>query len=185
MSGYPSPSSVQLYLDDLAVGQRFESGIYSLDEAQIRRFAEEFDPQPFHLSAETAAGTFFDGLAASGFHTAAITMRLIVSSLPIAGGVIGAGCEIKWPRPTRPGDALKVEIEIVEIEPSMSRPHRGIVKVQATTINQNREPVQILQVMIVVPRRRGNARAGHLDQEFREPIRSSGRATGRLVTKST
>jgi acyl dehydratase len=120
MSNPFGASSLQLYLDDLGVGQRFESGSYTLNEAQVRLFAEKCDPQPFHLSAETAVGSFFDGLAASGFHTAAITMRLIVSSLPIAGGVIGAGCEIKWPRPTRPGDTLKVEIQIVEIRPSRS-----------------------------------------------------------------
>lgn len=160
-----APSSEQLYLEDLSVGQHFESESYSLDEAQIRRFAEQFDPQPFHLSVEAAVGTFFDGLAASGWHTAAITMRLIVSSLPIAGGVIGAGCEIQWPRPTRPGDRLKVEIEIVKIRPSTSRPDRGIVTVRAITMNQNREPVLVLQIAIVVQRRRGIVRAGHLDQK--------------------
>ena len=170
MSDLVGPSSAQLYLDDLAVGQRFESEVYSLDEAQIRRFAEVFDPQPFHLSAEGAAGTLFSGLAASGFHTAAITMRLIVSSVPIVGGIIGAGCEIKWPRPTRPGDTLKVEIEIIEIKPSRSRPQRGTVKIQATTMSQNRAPVEILLVTIVVPRRCGNARTRDVDQEHREPM---------------
>jgi acyl dehydratase len=113
MSGAPGPLSVPLYLEDLVAGQRFESAKHTLNEARIRSFAEEFDPQPFHLSAETAGGTFFDGLAASGWHTAAITMRLIVSSLPIAGGIIGAGAEIKWPRPTRSGDTVNVETLIV------------------------------------------------------------------------
>lgn len=150
-----------LYLDDLSVGQRFESTEATLDEPQIRRFAEEFDPQPFHLSAEAAQGTLFDGLVASGWHTAATTMRLIVSSLPIAGGIIGAGAEIKWPRPTRPGDTIKVEILIIEIKASVSRSHRGIARIQATTINQNNETVQELQIAIVVPRRPPATLAGY------------------------
>ena len=157
MSGAPGPLSVPLYLEDLVAGQRFESAKHTLNEARIRSFAEEFDPQPFHLSAETAGGTFFDGLAASGWHTAAITMRLIVSSLPIAGGIIGAGAEIKWPRPIRSGDTVNVETLIVGVKPSMSHPHRGIVKVQATTINQKHEAVQILQLAIIVPRKHSDA----------------------------
>jgi acyl dehydratase len=96
-----------LYFDDLSVGQRFISGGYQIDEAQIKAFAKEFDPQPFHLDAEAANATFFGGLVASGWHTAAITMRLLVQSgMPIAGGLIGAGGEITWPKPTRPGDML-------------------------------------------------------------------------------
>jgi acyl dehydratase len=110
---------IRLYLDDLEVGQRFISGSHALDEAQITNFAAAFDPQPFHLDPHVARGTLFGGLAASGWHTAAITMRLNVESgLPLAGGVVGAGAEITWPKPTRPGDVLRVESQIVEIVPS-------------------------------------------------------------------
>ena len=105
----------RLYLDELSVGQRFTSGAHALDAAQIKAFAGQFDPQPFHLDEEAAQGTLFAGLAASGWHTAAITMRLLVDGgAPIAGGVIGAGGEIAWPRPTRPGDVLQVESEVLE-----------------------------------------------------------------------
>jgi acyl dehydratase len=144
----------RLYLDDLAVGQRFASASHALDEPQIRAFASQFDPQPFHLSEESAKGTLFGGLAASGWHTAAITMRLLVGSLPIAGGIVGAGGEIAWPRPTRPGDVLQVESEIVEIAPSTSRPDRGLVTLRSATRNQRGETLQTLTARLVVPRRR-------------------------------
>src|SRR3954469_8099656 len=109
----------RLYLDDLYPGRRFQSGSHELDEAQIKAFAGQFDPQPFHLDDEAAQGSFFGGLVASGWHTAAITMRLLVDgAAPIAGGVIGAGGEIQWPRPTRPGDILRVESEVLEVKPS-------------------------------------------------------------------
>ena len=144
----------RLYLEDLKVGQRFVSESHALDEAQITSFASAFDPQPFHLDAEGAQRTFFGGLAASGWHTAAITMRLNVQSgLPLAAGVIGAGGEIAWPRPTRPGDVLHVESEIVEIVPSRSRPDRGIVTVRSETLNQRGEAVQVLTAKLVVFRR--------------------------------
>src|SRR5258705_13524570 len=101
----PRHNDQRLYLDDLQVGQRFTSAAHSIDEAQIKAFAREYDPQPFHLDDVAAKGSLFGGLAASGWHTAAITMRLLVESgLPIAGGVIGAGGEVNWPRPTHPGD---------------------------------------------------------------------------------
>ena len=113
----PGGGTAPLYLEDLQVGQRFVSGTHRIDEEQIRAFAEQFDPQPFHLDAEAAQGTLFGGLVASGWHTAAVTMRLLVESgLPIAGGIIGAGAEITWPGPTRPGDTLHVESEVVEEE---------------------------------------------------------------------
>src|SRR5262245_66209630 len=100
----------RLYLDDLYVGQRFTSAAHTIDAAQIKAFAAQFDPQPFHTDETTAKDTFFKGLAASGWHTAAITMRLNVETgLPLAGGVIGAGGALKWPAPTRPGDAWHVE----------------------------------------------------------------------------
>jgi acyl dehydratase len=143
-----------LYLDDLEVGQRFTSGTHVIEETRIKTFAREFDPQPFHLDAEAAKRTLFGGLAASGWHTAAVTMRLLVDSgLPLAAGIIGAGGEIAWPLPTRPGDTLHVESEILEIRPSQSRPDRGTVTVRSLTRNQKNEIVQSLTSRLIVPRR--------------------------------
>jgi|SRR6185312_10696740 len=143
------------YLEDFAVGQTFGSGRTRIDEARIKAFASEFDPQPFHLDEEAARTSIFQGLAASGWHTAALTMRLLVESeLRPAGGLIGAGFdEFRWPRPVRPGDELRVESEVLEVRPSKSRPGQGLVKVRMTTLNQNGEAVQILIANIVVPRR--------------------------------
>ena len=154
MAGTDSGGAVRrLALDDLHVGQRFTSGTHALDEAQITTFAAAFDPQPFHLDDAAARDTLFGGLAASGWHTAAITMRLNVEGgLPLAGGVLGAGAEISWPRPTRPDDVLHVESEVVEITPSRSRPDRGIVTMRSETLNQRGEVVQILIAKLVVPR---------------------------------
>jgi acyl dehydratase len=153
LSDVTSGVDQRLYLDDLAVGQRFASAGHALDEQQIRSFASQFDPQPFHLSEESAKDTLFGGLAASGWHTAALTMRLLVGSLPIAGGIVGVGGEIGWPRPTRPGDVLQVESEIVEIAPSRSRPDRGLVTLRSETRNQRGEILQNLTAKLVVPRR--------------------------------
>lgn len=144
----------RLHLDDLYVGQRFVSASHTIDEPQIKAFAAQFDPQPFHMDADAAADTLFKGLAASGWHTAAITMRLNVEGgLPLAGGIIGAGGEINWPAPTRPGDVLHVESEVVEIAPSRSKPDRGIATIVSRTINQNADVVQVLMARLVVPRR--------------------------------
>jgi acyl dehydratase len=144
----------RLYLDDLQVGQRFVSRSHALDEAQIKAFAAQFDPQPFHLDDAAAKDSLFAGLAASGWHTAAITMRLLVEGgAPIAGGVIGGGGEISWPQPTRPGDVLRVESEILEVRPSRSRPDRGMVTMRSETRNQNGDVLQILTAKLVVPRR--------------------------------
>jgi acyl dehydratase len=141
-------------LDDLHVGQRFASGTHKIDEAEIKTFAGTWDPQPFHLDGEAARHSIFKGLAASGWHTAAITMRLNVEGgLPLAGGIIGAGGELSWPAPTRPGDVLHVESEVVEIVPSRSKPDRGIATIVSRTINQKGDAVQILQAKLVVPRR--------------------------------
>jgi len=148
-----TPEDSRLYLDDLAPGQRFVSPSHALDAAQIQAFACQYDPQPFHLSDESAKDTLFGGLAASGWHTAAITMRLLVASVPIAGGIVGVGGEIAWPRPTRPGDLLRVESEIVEIVPSKSRPDRGMVTLRSQTRNQRDETLQTLTARLVVPRR--------------------------------
>jgi acyl dehydratase len=144
----------RLYLDDLHVGQRFASDAHTLDERQVIAFASQFDPQPFHLDDEAAKATLFGGLAASGWHTAAITMRLLVGGgVPVAGGVVGVGGEISWPKPARPGDILRVESEVIEIKPSRSRPDRGMVTVRSETRNQREEIVQILVAMLIVPRR--------------------------------
>ncbi|HTT62449.1 MAG TPA: MaoC family dehydratase [Bryobacteraceae bacterium] len=143
-----------LYLEDLYVGQRFASGVYRVEPDRLKSFAEEFDPQPFHLDEAAAQASIFGGMAASGWHTAAITMRLMVTSgLPFAAGIIGLGGEIAWPRPTRPGDVLRVESEVVEIVPSRSKPNQGIVKVRSTTLNQNDEPVQVFTGKILAYRR--------------------------------
>jgi acyl dehydratase len=140
-----------LHLEDLHVGQRFESAQHAIDETQIKAFAKTFDPQPFHLDNDAAKATLFGGLAASGWHTAAITMRLNVEGgLPFAGGLIGAGGEMNWPAPTRPGDVLHVESEIVDIVPSRSKPDRGIVTVVSRTLNQRGEVVQVLKAKLVV-----------------------------------
>src|SRR3954463_3361617 len=120
-----------------------------------RRSPAAFDPQPFHLDAKAAQDTLFGGLAASGWHTAAITMRLLVESeLKPAGGIVGAGFdEFRWPRPVRPGDELRIEAEVLEVRPSKSRPEQGMVKLRPTTFNQKNEPVQVSVGNLVVPRR--------------------------------
>jgi acyl dehydratase len=143
------------YLEDFAVGQTFGSGQQRVDEERIKAFAAEFDPQPFHLDQEAARHTIFGGLAASGWHTAAITMRLLVESeLRPAGGIVGAGFEeLRWPRPVRPGDVLRLESEVLEVRPSKSRPNQGLIKVRTTTFNQNGEPVQVFVGNLVVPAR--------------------------------
>jgi acyl dehydratase len=149
-----NPARTALFLEDLHVGQRFSSGFHTIDEVQIKAFAAQFDPQPFHLDSEAAKATLFGGLAASGWHTAAITMKLLVESgLPLRGGIIGSGGEISWPKPTRPGDTLTVLSEIEEVTPSRSRPDRGMIRVRNETRNQHSEIVQILIAKLVVPRR--------------------------------
>jgi len=155
MSTQPEASAAtSLYLDDLKAGDRFVSGEHVLDEAQILSFARQFDPQPFHLDHEAAKATLFGGLAASGWHTAAITMRLLVGGgLPLAGGIIGAGGEIAWLKPTRPGDVLHVETEVVSVTPSRSRPDRGMVVVRSETRNQRGEVLQQSTYKLVVPRK--------------------------------
>src|SRR5678815_3435148 len=143
------------YLEDFSAGQSFSCGPLRVDRDRIKSFAREFDPQKFHLDEEAAAKTLFRGLAASGWHTAAMTMRLLVESdLKPAGGIVGAGFdEFRWPRPVRPGDELRLESEVLEVRPSTSRPNQGLIKVRTTTLNQNNEPVQVLVANLVVPRR--------------------------------
>src|SRR5947207_13651077 len=144
------------YLEDFAPGQKFGSGRARVEAERIKSFAAEFDPQPFHLDDDAARGTLFGGLAASGWHTAAITMRLLVESeVKPAGGIVGAGFdEFRWPRPVRPGDELTIEAEVLEVRPSKSQPDKGIVKLRTTTLNQNNQPVQISVGNLVVPRRK-------------------------------
>ena len=146
-------TDARLYLDDLTIGQRFASGERVLDKDQITAFAAAFDPQPFHLDDAAAKGTLFGGLAASGWHTAAVTMKLLVDSLPIAGGIVGAGGEIAWPRPVRPDDALHVEAEVIDIARSKSRPDRGSVTLRSETKNQRGEVVQTTIARLIVPAR--------------------------------
>ncbi len=143
------------YFEDFAVGQTFGSGRRRIEAERIKSFAAEFDPQPFHLDDEAARATMFRGLAASGWHTAALSMRLLVESeLRPAGGIIGGRIdELHWPRPVRPGDELRVESEVLEVRPSNSRPDQGLIKVRTTTLNQNGEPVQIFIGNLFVPRR--------------------------------
>src|ERR1700741_5481243 len=138
-----------------AVGQTYGSGSLAVDQARIKSFAADLDPQPFHMDEEAARASIFRGLAASGWHTAALTMRLLVESeLKPAGGIVGAGFdELRWPLPGRPGDELQVESEILNVRPSRSRPEQGVIKVRTTTLNQNKEAVQVAIANLVVPRR--------------------------------
>jgi acyl dehydratase len=147
--------SDQLYLLTIfMLDNALPPGRNRLDEAQIKAFAIQFDPQPFHTDKQAAERTFFKGLAASGWHTAAITMRLNVESgPPLAGGFVGAGGELSWPAPTRPGDLLHVESEVVEVTPSRSRPDRGTIVLLSRTINQRGDVVLIQKAKLVVPRR--------------------------------
>ena len=143
------------YLDDFEVGQTFQSERITIDADRIKRFAAEYDPQPFHLDEAAAAGSIFRGLVASGWQTTAITMKLLVEGgLKPAGGIVGVSAdEIRWPRPVRPGDELRAQIEVVEVRASKSRPEQGIVKVRITTLNQKDEDVQSFVATLIVPRR--------------------------------
>jgi acyl dehydratase len=145
------------FYEDFEVGQKYHSGTYEVTAERIKAFAAEFDPQPFHLDEEAAKATLFKGLAASGWHTAAIVMKLLVASdLHVAGGSIGGGVEdLRWPRPVRPGDVLHLEIEVVETRRSRSRPELGVVKLRLTAMNQAGEPVQISTPVLMVPTRSG------------------------------
>ena len=143
--------------DDVAVGADYALGTHLFTAEAIRRFAAAYDPQRFHLDEAAAADSLFGGLAASGWHTAALSMRLLVDGLPFAGGLIGVGGETTWPRPTRPGDTLTVHVEVLEITPSKSRPDRGMVRTRNETRNQNGEPVQISTLGIVAWRRPAEA----------------------------
>jgi acyl dehydratase len=153
MTGNDMTPSVLTYFDDLSMGQTFHSGTVTVELEEIKRFAAQFDPQPFHLDEAAGAQSFFGGLVASGWHTAGLTMRLIVTSeLKIAGGMIGMGVDqVRWPRPVRAGDVLRVESEVIELRPSRSNPERGIVKMRSKTLNQNGETVMEQTATLIVP----------------------------------
>ena len=143
-----------LYFEDIAGGQTYRSPSLHLDADSITRFAAEFDPQPFHLDENAARDSLFEGLAASGWHTASLTMKLcLMSDFRPAGGIIGAGGELSWPQAVRPGDELRVEIEVIETRVSRSRPRQGVVRIRITTLNQDRETVQIFTPTLFVDRR--------------------------------
>ncbi|MDR0997085.1 MAG: MaoC family dehydratase [Zoogloeaceae bacterium] len=142
-----------LHLEDLSIGDTFASRPLTLSADDIKGFARQFDPQPFHLDEATAQDSFFQGLAASGWHTAALSMRLLVETLPLAGGVIGAGVELDWPQPVRPGDTLSIRISIEDIRPSRSRPDRGIVHLLVSTLNQSGALCQTMRAKVLAFRR--------------------------------
>ena len=146
--------SPHLYFEDFAVGQVYTAGPVRVSADDIKAYARQFDPQPFHTDEALARATFFRGLAASGWHTASLTMSLVVQALPIAGGVIGGGVdELRWPTPLRPGDELRLEGEIMEVRPSRTKPGRGLVRVRTTTLNREDQAVQTMIANLVVPRR--------------------------------
>ena len=143
------------YLEDYAVGQVYFSGTKRVVKEEIIAFAREFDPQFYHLDEVAALDSPFNGLAASGWHTAAMTMRLLVDGeFRPAVGILGVGFDqLSWPRPVRPGDELRVKSEVLEVRPSKSKPDRGMIRVQNTTLNQNDEVVQMFTGNLLVPRR--------------------------------
>ena len=143
------------FLEDLAPGQVFTSDArVVVDAGSIKRFAGEFDPQPFHLDETSAGGTFFKKLVASGWHTTAMTMQLIVKTLPLSHGIIGSGVdELRWPRPVKPGDTLRLHCEVIDVTPSIMDPSRGTVRVRMTTLNQHDQPVQTMVANLFAFRR--------------------------------
>jgi acyl dehydratase len=150
----PEGASSGLYLDDFAAGQIYTAGPISVTADAIKAYAHQYDPQPFHTDEASARATFFRGLVASGWHTASLTMSLVVQALPIAGGVIGGGVdELRWPTPLRPGDELRLKGEIMEVRPSRTKPGQGLVRVRTATLNREGQAVQTMIANLVVPRR--------------------------------
>jgi acyl dehydratase len=148
------PDDTLLYYEDLPVGAVFVTAPHLVEAAEIIDFAQQYDPQPFHLDDTAARSSLFGGLAASGWHTAAMSMRLQVDSGPrVAGGLIGAGGELSWPLPTRPGDTLRVHSEVIAARLSATKPDRGLVTIRNETRNQTGAAVQVFTATIVVPRR--------------------------------
>jgi len=161
-----SQKTAPLYYEDIEVGMRFRSDELAVAAEDIKAFARQFDPQPFHLDEELARETFFGGLAASGWHTAALTMRLLTSgAMPISWGIIGAGVdELRWPTPLRPRDSVHVECEVIERRPLKSRPDIGLIRVRTITYNQKGEVVQSMTPNMLVPQREPRANSAHPDQ---------------------
>jgi len=146
---------MERYFDDLKSGDRFNSETYSVTEAEIVEFGRKFDPQLFHVDPMSAGQTMFKGLVASGWHTAAITMRLFVQTLHFAKGAIGLGVdELRWPNPVRPGDGLRVETEIVDLRSSRSKPNYGVIRLSNVTRNQRGEIVQTMTASALVLKRK-------------------------------
>lgn len=150
------------YWEDFRAGARFRSADHTVTEDEMIAYAKRYDPQPFHTDPTAAQESIFGGLVASGWFTAAISMRLITQSeVRIAGGLIGMGVEeLRWPRPVRPGDTLHVEVEVLEVRASRSHPGRGIVRVRNLTLNQRGEAVETMVMALFVPRRSGGAGPG-------------------------
>jgi acyl dehydratase len=148
-------ASPAMYLEDFETGAMFRAATdVPISAEEIKTFAASYDPQPFHLDEAAAAQSFFGGLAASGWQTAGLTMRLLLQALPIHGGLIGAGFEeFRWPRPTRPGDLLRLEVEILGVKFSQSKPQQGFLKHRVTTYNQNDEAVLVMVGNLLVPRK--------------------------------
>lgn len=149
-------------LEDFSVGAVFETQEATVTAADIVAFAASFDPQPFHTDPDAAQDSLFGTLVASGWHTAAVTMRLMVDSgADIAGGMIGRRVErIEWPRPTYPGDRLRVRMTVLSVSPNPKTPDRGRIAVESVTVNQTGETVQTMVSTIIVPTRAGVAAAG-------------------------
>jgi acyl dehydratase len=151
------------FLEDFAAGRVFRSERRRVTREEIVAFAAAFDPQPFHLDEAAARGSRFGGLAASGWHTAALTMRLLVDGeLQPAGGIIGAGFEeFRWPLPVRPGDELCAESEVLDVRRSRSRPGFGLLRLRTTTLNQDGEAVQVMVGTLIVPCRGSRGEHDH------------------------
>ena len=149
------PNKKDLYFEDFQVGQKFNSvGTYTISAAEIKEFGQKYDPQPFHLDEAAGEGSFFKGLAASGWLTAAIVMRLRVQSITVAGGMIGAGVEeMRWTTPVRPGDSLRTEIEVVGVRHSNSRKEFGVVRTRTLAYNQRNQVVLRSTVNFLAPLR--------------------------------
>jgi len=153
----PVLAPTRLYLEDLTIGQRFTAAPATVSADDIRTFAAQFDPQPFHTDSAAAVTSFFGGLVASGWHTAALTMRMLVEALPFAGGTIGTRAELRWPAPVHPADTLTMEAEVMDARPSARRPGYGIVRLQVQTRNQAGTLVMEMTTVVMVERRGASA----------------------------
>ncbi|MGA2392671.1 MAG: MaoC family dehydratase [Candidatus Lustribacter sp.] len=141
------------YLEDLKPGQAYESRRHTITQDEIVKFAREFDPQPFHTDPEAAKTSFFGKLIASGWHTAALTMKMLTEAdIDIAGGIIGAGMEeLRWPVPLVPGDTIHVRVEILDSRASKSRPAIGIVRARIQALREDGMAVQEMIASLIVP----------------------------------